>query len=200
MYDLFFVIRDNKDTKDKLRAKFPLAKFCIFDDSTSVYEILNSAQKRSLTKMFWVVDINYEVKDDFKFDYNVSVWDEKYIHIFKEEKTQTYGGVYLIPKTYRITKNEANHVFFINKKEISIVASKVSDYEVFTVETYNDYLKAREISNTEMFYVVYSDLILSKDFVFDYNIEMSAKHLNHIFKNGDYYDGVFITSKKKKIT
>lgn len=200
MYDLFFVIYDSDPLKTKIRSRFPLAKFCIVDEQSNMQEVIQSAQNRSLTKMFWLVNVNHEVKENFFFDYKVPEWDEKYVHVFKEEKTDSYTGVYLIPKTHRITKNETQFMFFLNTKEIPVIASTFYDYETFTVISYNDYLTARANSSTELFYVVYSDLNLSPRFKFDYTVDVFTKHLTHVFRNGNVYDGIFITSKKQKIT
>lgn len=198
-YDLYFIINDMEPLKDKIRARFPLAKFCVIDRYSSMHEALNSIQTESITKMFWIVNIDHKIKEDFNFDYEVPKWDLNYVHSFKEEKTDSYTGVYLIPKTYRITKNEADNMFFINKKEIPTVAS-MYDYSVFVVNTYDDYLRAKEDSLTEMFYVIFSDLKLLNNFKFDYVVDKNLKNLAHVFKNSNFHDGVFITSKKQKIT
>ena len=199
MYDTFFIIYDKEHLKSKIKNRFPLAKFCIIDENTNMQDLLKSAQKRSLTKMFWIIDVGYEIKDNFDFLYKVSQWDEKYVHVFKEERSDAFDGVYLIPKNYLITKNEAEHMFFVNKKEVSIVAS-VYNYDVFFVNTYAEYLQAKNNSNTELFYVVFLDLILLENFKFDYVVSKHMKNLIHVFKNGNCYDGIFITSKKKKIS
>jgi hypothetical protein len=198
-HDLYFIIHNLELLKHKIKEQFPLAKFCIIDEYSSIHEALTSIQSNSITKMFWVVNIDHKVKDNFDLNYEVPKWDQKYLHVFKEEKTDSYTGVYLVPKTYRITKNEADNMFFINKKEVPMIAS-MYDYSVFAVETYEDYLKAKDNSLTEMFYIVFSDLKVLNTFKFDYVVDKSLKNVAHVFKNSEFHDGVFITSKTQKIT
>ena len=195
--DLFYAIADNDRLKQRIKSKSPNAKFVIVKDK--VEDALYEAQARSSTEMFWFVLPEYELLESTEIAYHVPEWDQRYVHVFQEQKTGTYGGAYLIPKMYPISKKEAEHVFFINKKEISKVVSKLSDYEIFTVTTYDNYLDAREKSSTEMFYVVFSDLRIAETFKFDHYIEKHSRHLNYIFRNGHYYDGIFLTSKNEKI-
>lgn len=199
MYDLFFIVYDNEEIKSKIRSRFPLAKFCVVNDTTKMQEVLESAQKRSMTKMFWIVEPGFQIKENFYFDYEVPSWDQIYVHVFKEERSDNYDGVYLIPKAYHITKNESDYMFFLNKKEISQIAS-VHNYDKFFVNNYNDYLEAKKKSNTNLFYVVFSDLIILDTFKFDYVVDKHMRHLTHVFKNGNCYDGLFITSKKRRIS
>ena len=198
--DIFFAVYNEKKLKDRLKNQISTAKFCIVDENNTIQEALYEAQNRSSTKIFWFVDIGYNVKENFNINYEVPEWDQKYVHVFKEETTNTYNGMYLIPKLYHITQKEADHLFFINKKEIATISSKVFDYEVFVVTTYEDYLRSKKESITDMFYLVFSDLTLIDDFKFDHVIDKSMQHLNYVFKNGNFYDGVILTSKNTIIT
>ena len=195
--DVFFAI-NHENSKEKIRYKFPKAKFCLITDNkiqNAVYE----AQKRSSTDMFWFVEPEYELIES-DLNYSVPDWDKQYVHVFQEKKSEQFTGSYLIPKQYKIAEKEAEHVFFINKKEISQITTSLLDYEVFTVDTYDDYLTARDTSLTDMFYVVFSDLKVSENFKFNYTVNKKSKHLNYVFKNGTAYDGIFLTSKTQKIT
>lgn len=195
MYDIFFLIQ-NKENQKLIRERFPVAKFCIIDENNSAADALYFAQKKSLTKMFWVVDVDHCPKEDFNFDLKVFEWEQKYVHSFKEEKTGMYKGVYLISKSYHITKKEAEHMFFVNKKEIDVVASCMSDMDIFFVSydelnadenwqnLKNKYPNAKRIekvkgihqahieaatkSLTSMFWIVDADAILLDTFNFDF--------------------------------
>jgi len=198
--DIFFAIYDVEEIKQEILSKYPTAKFCYIDQDKTIQDALYETQRRSSTEMFWFVDIEHEVHESFDLEYRVPFWDQQYAHVFKEEKTDKYKGIYLIPKFYPITKNEAEHVFFVNKKEMDIVAAKLLEYEKFIVTTYDDYLDARKKSRTEMFYVLFSDLTVRDDFEFNHKIDKESRHLNYVFKNGSFYDGIFLTSKQSKIT
>lgn len=195
MYDIFFLIQ-NKENQKLIRERFPVAKFCIIDENNSAADALYFAQKKSLTKMFWVVDVDHCPTENFDFDFKVPEWDQKYVHVFKEEKTKMYKGIYLISKSYHITKREAEYMFFVNKKEIDTVASSISDMDIFFVSyeepnadenwqsLKNKYPNAKRIekvkgihqahieaakqSSTSMFWVVDADALLVDTFNFDF--------------------------------
>ena len=198
--DIFFAIYESIETKNKIQSSFPFAKFLTIDENNTIQDALYKAQKDSSTEIFWFVEAGYTIKENFNLDYIVPSWDRKYVHVFKEEKTDTYKGLYLIPKSYLISKKEAENIFFVNKKEIPIIGCRALDYEVFIVNNYDDYLNAKNKNTTDMFYIVFSDLKVLDTFNFDHYIEKGSRHLNYVFKNGNYYDGIFLTSKTQKIT
>lgn len=195
MYDIFFAVHNNEE-KNKIRHRFPLAKFCVVDENKSIQDAIYDAQRRSLTKMFWFVDQDYEILDESLFLTEISEWDQKYIHVYKEKLTGLYRGVYLIPKTYRISRNEAEHVFFINKKEIDFVASCLKNMDIFFI-SYNEinadqnwlslkerfpnaqridkvkgihqaHIAAAKKSSTRMFWVVDGDALIEENFDFPF--------------------------------
>lgn len=71
------------------------------------------------------------------------------------------------------------------------------------IKTYDDYLLALKDSPTEMFWYVPDDVQVLDSFKFDiyfsYDNEYDRK-MNHVFLNGDSYDGVMLFSKHKPIT
>ncbi len=119
MYDIFYASTERDNNFRKLQERFPLLKLAKYESSIS--EAFLGAKKKTLTNFFWVIDDKFQVNDNFNFDYKVTEWDTKYVHVFKQ-KNNVYGGIYLIPKDYHITKKEAEYKFFINKKEIDTVA------------------------------------------------------------------------------
>lgn len=195
MYDIFYIkIAGVENTKiSNLRNRFPLLKVAEYTVSKS--EAIEKAKRRSLTKFFWIIDSDFEVNDDFMFDYVVTEWDIEYVHVWKN--LVDYGGVYLLSKDQRISKREADHLFFINKKEISTVASYaiydivfISYNEVNADENWeylinrfprakrvhgvkgihNAHRKAAEISATTMFWVVDGDSRILENFNLDYYV------------------------------
>lgn len=129
--------------------------------------------------------------------------------MFKNDSND-YGGIYLIPKEYPITKNEAKHSFFVNKKEIDIVASKLRFDIVFV--SYNEpnadenweklaskfpnakrlhgvkgihqaHIEAAKLCLTSMFWVVDGDAVIEKNFEFYINVPKWDRDAVHVFRS-----------------
>jgi hypothetical protein len=195
MYDIFFVGKIN-DEFHKLKIKFPLAK-----QVNTFYE----AKDQSLTKMFWVVWDDVKLESNFMFDYKAPLWDSQYIHVFKNG--DYYDGVCLIPRTSTISEREIKHRFFINKKEIPIRASTPRVYDIFQIETYDDYISAVENSSTDMFWMHSRNLEIHDTFKFDIYFShhnLDDRNQNHAYINRvgdkDSYNGIFLCSKLKLLS
>lgn len=55
-------------------------------------------------------------------------------------------------------------------------------------------------SFTKFFWIVWDDLIVSKDFIFDYRVSEYDESYIHVFKNGKFYDGVCLFPKSRTVT
>jgi hypothetical protein len=185
MYDIFFIADAPTARFDLLKIRFPLAKFA------SSYA---DATQKAFTKFFWVVRDNVVIADSFKFDYCIPQWDEKFTHVFKN--ASHYDGVCLLSKKQTVSKNEFDYNFFVNKKEVDITASAPRDYDRFEIDTYEEYLSASETTTTDMFWAVSNNLLIESNFKFDYQIPRGDPKVTHVFKNGSYFDGVCLFSKK----
>ena len=176
--DIIF-IGDDCEEWQKLKSRFPTAKRA--DD-------FFKAQKKSLTKMFWAVWADVIVNDDFDFSYQPDEWSREYVHVFKNGKHS--DGIILCPKRAKISVKEVEYKFFTRKKEVDIQASIPKPYDVFYVSSYEEYCEAFDKSSTAMFWIVRSDLTVLPEFDFSYRVpKWEEKHV-HVFKNGEYYDGV----------
>jgi hypothetical protein len=105
MYDIFF-ISYNELNADKnfnlLKSKCPRAQR--IHGVEGIFNAHHLAAKKSFTKMFWVVDGDAVVLDEFNFDYRVSEYDLECVHVWRSKNPVNrlvygYGGVKLLPKT-----------------------------------------------------------------------------------------------------
>ena len=195
LYDIFYVstgsILDHE--WKKFREKFSSAQ------KIENVKTFNDIKKKSFTKFFWVVWDDLIIDDAFNFDYRVSKWDDEYVHVWLNNNT--YDGVSLFPKNANISQKEFVHRFFINKKEIDIVASNPKPFEKFYINSYADYIQALESTTTDMFWVIWNDIIL--DFNFDYYVpyyDSFHRNLTHVFKNRDFFDGLCLFSKHTPVS
>ena len=193
MYDIVFISNNegNSDAKyRKLKSKFPLVKRA----SSMV-----AAQKKSVTKMVWIVYADVVVLDTFDFTYKVPVWDEQYVHVFKND--DFYDGICLVHKLKNLSQREIDNRFYLAVKEVDIIASSRL-YDQFYIDTYEEYLIATEASSTELFWMIPRNVEIDKDFKFDlyfghHNLhDRSCNHsFAHLEDNEKTYDGVFLCSK-----
>ena len=181
MYDIFYIGNHN------LKERFPTAK------RVNSFE---HAKQQSLTKMFWVVWPGIEVVKDFDFSYKADDYSLDVTHVFRNGKN--YDGVCLFPKNIQLHSREIDYRFFASKKEVDILASTPSRYDIITVSTYEEYIEKLSKTKSEFVYVIPSDITVKYNF--EYAVPYKEKDLIHIFKNKLYNDGVFVQHKSKAIS
>lgn len=64
------------------------------------------------------------------------------------------------------------------------------------VETFE---QAQRQSLTKMFWLVWSDIVVSSNFDFDYKADDWSLDVTHVFRNGEHYDGVCLFPKRVKL-
>lgn len=198
MYDIFFISKDSTNANfANLKARFPLAK---------IVNSFEDANLRTFTKFFWVVWPDIIVEPDFNFDYQVSEWDKDYVHVFKNG--EFYDGICLSAKNLKISKRELDYRFFVNKKEIDIIASTPAPYERFYITEYKEYVTALETCSTDMFWAIWPNIEILDNSIF--NLYFSHhntydKQENHVWKNAcndteSYISGLTLFSKTKTVS
>jgi hypothetical protein len=186
MYDLFFISEEKTQEWFNLKSLYPTAKHS---------KTILDASKKSFTSHFWCVFSDLDLDKTFDFSFIPDNWSKDYIHVFRNKNY--FDGVCLIPKNNLPSEKEANFRFFTNKKEVDINASTPKKYEIFYINTYEDYLNAAENCLTTFFWAVPDDI--SINFNFDYQAAHWEKY-PHVFKNNSYYDGLMLFPKDKLVT
>ena len=109
MYDIVF-ISYNEPNADKnwelLKSRFPSAKRV--DGVKGIHQAHIKAAKKCFTKMFWVVDADAQLLDNFEFAYEVDEYNLETVHVWRSQNPVNdliygYGGVKLLPT--KLTKN-----------------------------------------------------------------------------------------------
>ena len=104
MYDIVF-ISYNEPNADKnwnnLKQRFPNAKRV--DGVKGIYQAHQTAAKKCFTKMFWAVDADAELLEDFLFNYEVDDYNLETVHVWRSINPVNgliygYGGVKLLPR------------------------------------------------------------------------------------------------------
>jgi hypothetical protein len=202
MYDIYYVSKNKTDDFAQLKQKFPLIKHA---------RSFQEAQERCLTEFFWIVWDDLTVDNTFEFSYIPDDWSKNYIHVFLNN--DLYDGIILCPKNMLVSKKEIDYRFFINKKEVPVVASghKTKDYDTVFIsyqepnadENYSKLLKkcplakrvhgvkgihqahiaAANLCNTDMFWIVDGDAVLVDNFNFKYQVAQWDFETVHVWRS-----------------
>ena len=190
MFDIFVIGKNNSNYK-KVKQKFVFAK-----KANDVLE----AQKKCLTSMFWAVWSDIELDPNFEFEFEVPKWDQCYTHVFKNG--DSWDGVCLFPASKEFSNKEIDHRFFLDKKEIDLTLSVPKIYDIFEIDTYEDYQNALNESSTDLFWMTSKNITIDKNFKFDLYFSHDQEYErteNHAFLHKVdeklTYDGIFLLSK-----
>jgi len=143
MYDIVF-ISYNEPNADKnwdlLKSRYPSAKR--IDGVDGIHQAHIQAAKKCFTKMFWVVDADAELLDDFSFDYEVDEYNLETVHVWRSKNPVNdliygYGGVKLLPtrltKKMDTSKPDMTTSISFNFKAIK----EVSNITAFNTDSFN---------------------------------------------------------------
>jgi len=204
IYDIFYVSKSKINDLDyaQFRQRFPISQKI---ENVSSFEDIRI---KAFTKFFYVIWDGTKILD-FQFDYKVGDYDQEYIHVWKTLRNdeETYqGGIALFPKNIKlVSSREFANKFYINKKEIDQIISK-QVYPRYNIKDYDEYKDILENTGHDMFWYVPEDIELVDESIFNLYFDPNNgkydydRNENHSFKNGEYYDGVFLFSKNKMIS
>lgn len=108
MYDIIFISYNEPNAASNWKSlieRFPSAHRV--HGVKGIHQAHIQAAKTAWTKMFWVVDGDAIIKNDFDFSYMVPEWDLETVHVWRSQNPVNdlvygYGGVKLLPKTLTI--------------------------------------------------------------------------------------------------
>ena len=104
MYDIVFISYQEPNADENyaaLKARFPMAKRV--HGVKGIHQAHIKAAKKCFTKMFWIVDADALILDDFNFDYKVPEHQLDHVHVWRAKNPINglkygYGGVKLFPR------------------------------------------------------------------------------------------------------
>jgi len=105
MYDIVFISYNEPNADEnfaRLKECFPLVKRV--NGVSGIHNAHIAAAKKSMTKMFWVVDADALILDSFDFKYQIpGDWELDTVHVWRSRNPVNgleygYGGVKLLPK------------------------------------------------------------------------------------------------------
>tara|TARA_B110000977_G_scaffold163232_1_gene209059 strand:- start:4991 stop:5671 length:681 start_codon:yes stop_codon:yes gene_type:complete len=108
MYDIVFISYQEPSADANyasLKARFPMAKRV--HGVKGIHQAHIKAAKKCFTKMFWIVDADAIIMDDFNFDYIVPEHQLDHVHVWRSQNpindlVYGYGGIKLFPRKLTI--------------------------------------------------------------------------------------------------
>ena len=108
MYDIVFISYKEPNADDNweaLKSRFPNAKR--IHGVKGIHQAHIAAANKCFTKMFWIVDGDAMIMDDFNFDYEVPSHQQDHVHVWRSKNPVNdlvygYGGIKLFPRRMTI--------------------------------------------------------------------------------------------------
>lgn len=108
MYDIVFISYNEPNAEENwkaLKERFPRTQRV--HGVKGIHRAHIVAAEKCLTKMFWIVDGDAVIKEDFDFSYVAPKWDLETVHVWRTENpinglVYGYGGVKLFPRMLTI--------------------------------------------------------------------------------------------------
>jgi len=148
MYDIVFISYNEPDAEENfasLKERFPRAKRV--DGVKGIHQAHIAAAKKCFTRMFWVVDGDAVILNDFNFDYKVPDDELDVVHVWRSinpinNLSYGYGGVKLLPKqmTINMDTNTTDMTMSISSKFKAM--DTVSNITAFNTDEFSTWRSA----------------------------------------------------------
>lgn len=145
MFDIIFISyhEPNSDTNyEKLKERFPAAKRV--DGIEGIHNAHIKAAQKSFTKMFWVVDADAVIVDEFDFTINSAYREirEDTVYVWRSRNPVNdliygYGGVKLLPKKMVLNMCKDNCDLTTSVSNNFIAMPEISNITAFNTDQFN---------------------------------------------------------------
>lgn len=144
-YDIVFISYDepNADNNyENLKNKFPAVKR--IHGIKGIHQAHIEAAKISSTEMFWVVDGDAIVFDEFRFNYRVARYNKKIPHVWRSKNPINdleygYGGVKLFPRLETLNMDTDTSDMTTGIADRIVVIDEVSNITGFNTDPFNSW-------------------------------------------------------------
>jgi hypothetical protein len=145
MYDIVYIsykeINAEQNWK-RLKEDFPTAKRV--HGVKGIHQAHIAAAKKCFTKMFWIVDADARIVDDFNFNYEVPDHQLDHVHVWRSQNpindlVYGYGGIKLFPRQATIDMDISKPdmtTSITNKFKSMPEISNITQYNISPFETW----------------------------------------------------------------
>ena len=148
MYDIVFISyqEPNADANyAALKARFPMAKRV--HGVKGIHQAHIKAAKKCFTKMFWIVDADAIVIDNFNFDYVVPNHQLDHVHVWRSQNPVNdlvygYGGVKLFPRKLTIGMDTSKSDMTTSISPHFIAVEEIANITAFNTDAFSAWRSA----------------------------------------------------------
>ena len=148
MYDIVFISYNEPEAENNwqnLKARFPRAKRV--DGVKGIHQAHIAAAKKCFTKMFWVVDADATVLEEFNFTHKVDDYDLETVHVWRSKNPVNdlvygYGGVKLLPRKLTLEMDLTKTDMTTSISQYFKAMPEVSNITSFNVDPFNTWKSA----------------------------------------------------------
>jgi hypothetical protein len=148
MYDIVFISYQEPNADEnyaKLKERFPRAKRV--HGVKGIHQAHIAAAKKCFTKMFWVVDADALIVDDFNFDYEVDEYNLETVHVWRSQNpinnlVYGYGGIKLLPRRLTINMDTSKPDMTTSISSKFKAVHKVANVTAFNTDPFNTWKSA----------------------------------------------------------
>lgn len=148
MFDIVFISYNEPTAQEnfqKLKERFPLVKHV--KGIKGIHQAHIEAAKRSFFEMFWVVDADAQVLDNFNFDYLPPDHQRDHVHVWRSRNPINdleygYGGVKLLPKKLTLSMDLTKPDMSTSISPYFIPMEQVSNITAFNTDPFSTWRSA----------------------------------------------------------
>lgn len=148
MYDIVFISYQEPSADANyaaLKTRFPMIKRV--HGVKGIHQAHIAAAKKCFTKMFWIVDADAIVMDNFNFDYIVPNHQLDHVHVWRSQNPVNdlvygYGGVKLLPRKLTIDMDLTNPDMTTSISDKFIAVEQVANITAFNTDAFSAWRSA----------------------------------------------------------
>lgn len=146
MFDIIFISYNEANADEnfaKLKQRFPLSKRV--HGVKGIHQAHIAAAKKSFTKMFWVVDADAQVLENFKFDFKPD--NQEAVYVWRSQNPINgleygYGGIKLLPKKLTLEMDTTKPDMTTSISKDFYAMSEISNVTAFNTDPYSTWRSA----------------------------------------------------------
>lgn len=148
MYDIIFISYQEPNAEENwqtLKSRFPTAKRV--HGVKGIHQAHIKAASICFTKMFWVVDGDAVLQDDFDFDYTVDDYNLETVHVWRSinpvnDLVYGYGGVKLLPRKLTLSMDVTTPDMTTSISKLFKAVPEISNVTAFNTDEFNTWKSA----------------------------------------------------------
>jgi len=147
-YDIVFISyqEPNADENyERILERFPQCKRV--HGVKGIHQAHIAGAKLCNTELFWIIDGDATIVDDFKFDYQVARWDKEMVHVWRSQNpindmVYGYGGVKLFPTDLTINMDTSKPDMTTSISSKFKAVHDISNITAFNTDAFNSFKSA----------------------------------------------------------